>query len=71
MPASGKMLKKRLQKSNREQGIGDENGRLPSKVVAVATMAQCTVCMASIRSTKTNTGIFIINLILIYLLFLI
>lgn len=64
MPASGKMLKKRLQKSNREAGIGDENGRLPSKVIAVATMAQCTICLSSIRSSKTNTGAFILNFIL-------
>lgn len=55
MPASGKTLKKRQQASNREAGIGDADGRMPSKVKAPEVNAVCTVCRASIRMTKTNT----------------
>jgi len=32
MPASKKGLKKQEQKKNREAGVGDEKGRLPSRV---------------------------------------
>lgn len=55
MPASGKMLKSRQQAANRAAGIGDEQGRLPSRVKAAAVMANCTQCMTEIKMTKTNT----------------
>mmetsp|Transcript_8857 Transcript_8857/g.13271 ORF Transcript_8857/g.13271 Transcript_8857/m.13271 type:complete len:136 (+) Transcript_8857:92-499(+) len=55
MPASGKMLKKKEQKANRAQGIGDEQGRLPSRVKPQEVKACCTQCFIEIRMTKTNT----------------
>ena len=55
MPASGKMLKSRQQAANRAAGIGDEQGRLPSRVKAVEVMVKCTNCGQEIRATKTNT----------------
>ena len=55
MPASGKILKNKKQAANRAAGIGDEKGRLPSKVKPVEVMATCTICRASLRMTKTNT----------------
>ena len=55
MPASNKMLKAREHAKNREAGIGDAQGRLPSRVKAANVMGQCTKCMASIRMTNTNT----------------
>ena len=38
MPASHKMIKSREQKQNRELGIGDEQGRIPSRVKAAEVM---------------------------------
>lgn len=55
MPASGKMLKSRQQAENRAKGIGDEQGRLPSRVKPAEVMIKCTVCGQEIRATKTNT----------------
>jgi hypothetical protein len=55
MPASNKMLKAREHAKNRAAGIGDENGRMPSRVKAANVMGQCTKCMAEIRMTSTNT----------------
>ena len=54
MPASHKMIKSREQKQNRELGIGDEQGRIPSRVKAAEVMARCTVCSQEIRATKKN-----------------
>ena len=54
MPASHKMLKSRQQAANRAAGIGDEQGRLPSKVKAAEVMARCTICSQEIRMTKKN-----------------
>ena len=34
---------------------GDAQGRLPSKVVVEAVIANCSICMASVRMSKTNT----------------
>ncbi len=42
------------QAANRAAGIGDEQGRLPSRVKAVEVMAKCTVCSQEIRTTKKN-----------------
>lgn len=55
MPASSKMLKNKAQKANREAGIGDAQGRLPSRVKAPEVNASCTKCLLSIRMSKTNT----------------
>ena len=55
MPASGKMLKNKAQKANREAGIGDAQGRLPSRVKAAEVNGRCTKCFVEIRMTKTNT----------------
>jgi hypothetical protein len=54
MPVSGKMLKAREQKANREAGIGDENG-LNHKEVRVAVKANCTICMTAVIMSKSNT----------------
>ena len=54
MPASHKMLKSRQQAANRAAGIGDEQGRLPSKVKTAEVMARCTICSQEIRMTKKN-----------------
>jgi hypothetical protein len=55
MPVSGKMLKAREQKANREAGIGDENGRKNHKEVRETVKANCTVCMTAIIMSKSNT----------------
>ena len=55
MPASNKMLKKREQKANVANGLGDANGRMPSRVKAEQVNATCQQCSAAIRVTKTNT----------------
>jgi hypothetical protein len=55
MPASGKMLKNKAQKANREAGVGDAQGRMPSRVKATEVMGRCTKCFTEIRMTKTNT----------------
>ena len=55
MPASGKMLKSREHAKNRAAGIGDAEGRLPSRVKAATVMGKCSKCMAEIRMTNTNT----------------
>jgi len=52
MPASHKMLKSREQAANRAAGIGDEQGRLPSRVKAAEVMAKCSFCSTEIRTTK-------------------
>jgi hypothetical protein len=49
MPASGKMLKNKAQRENRLAGIGDEQGRLPSRVKAPNVMIKCTQCSQEIR----------------------
>lgn len=54
MPESNAAAKRRIQKANREAGIGDAQGRLvrqkdPPK------MAKCTVCQAEMKITKTNS----------------
>lgn len=54
MPASGKMLRSRQQAENRANGIGDEQGRLPSRVKPAEVMIKCSVCGQEIRATKTN-----------------
>ena len=54
MPASHKMLKSREQAQNRANGIGDEQGRMPSRVKDPEVKARCTVCSLEIRVTKKN-----------------
>ena len=49
MPASGKMLKNKAQRDNRAAGIGDEQGRLPSRVKAPNVNLKCTQCQQEIR----------------------
>jgi hypothetical protein len=55
MPASSKMLKNKAQKANREAGIGDEKGRMPSRVKTEEVQGVCAKCFTAIRMTKTNT----------------
>lgn len=54
MPASKKTLKKQEQKKNQAAGLGDEKGRLPSRVKADNVMATCTICKQQIRMIKNN-----------------
>jgi hypothetical protein len=54
MPESNAMAKKRIQKANREAGIGDKDGRL-TREKDKAPMLKCTVCSKEITATKTNT----------------
>mmetsp|Transcript_5223 Transcript_5223/g.10739 ORF Transcript_5223/g.10739 Transcript_5223/m.10739 type:complete len:135 (-) Transcript_5223:229-633(-) len=55
MPESNAAAKKRMFKQNRANGIGDESGRLPSRVKAEAKMSSCTLCKSELKITKTNT----------------
>eukprot|EP00531_Pseudo-nitzschia_arenysensis_P019934 CAMPEP_0116128442 /NCGR_PEP_ID=MMETSP0329-20121206/7363_1 /TAXON_ID=697910 /ORGANISM="Pseudo-nitzschia arenysensis, Strain B593" /LENGTH=135 /DNA_ID=CAMNT_0003622583 /DNA_START=118 /DNA_END=525 /DNA_ORIENTATION=+ len=55
MPESNKGANARRLKANRAAGIGDELGRLPSRVKAEAIMICCVVCKAELKCTKTNT----------------
>ncbi len=55
MPASHKMLKRREQAENQAAGLGDKDGRMPSKAVKVIVMAKCTQCGLEVRTTTTNT----------------
>jgi hypothetical protein len=48
------MLKSREQAANRAAGIGDEQGRMPSRVKATEVMARCTICSTELRMTKKN-----------------
>ena len=54
MPASHKMLKNKEQKANRALGVGDEQGRMPSRVKVAETMGRCSICSTEIRMTKKN-----------------
>ena len=54
MPASGKILANKQKRENRENGIGDADGRLPSRVKAAEVSSNCTICMTAIRMTKKN-----------------
>jgi len=55
MPESGKMKTKRLQKANREAGLGDAQGRLPTRVKDPIKYSKCTICFQELAITKTNT----------------
>jgi hypothetical protein len=54
MPESNKAAKRRVQKANREQGIGDKDGRL-MRVKEPPKTCLCTVCQQEMTITKTNT----------------
>ena len=54
MPASSKMLKNKQQKANREAGIGDADGRIPSRVKAEEVNGICQKCFTAIRMTAKN-----------------
>ena len=54
MPESHKAEKKRIQKANREAGIGDEAGRIV-RVKDEKPKGRCTVCQQEIVFTRTNT----------------
>jgi len=55
MPESNKMAKKRVQKANKLAGIGDEDGRIPSRTKEPPKLVQCAVCQHELKITKTNT----------------
>jgi len=48
------MLKSREQAKNKAAGIGDKDGRLPSKPAAVQNFVNCTVCCGELKMTKSN-----------------
>ena len=52
MPESNKAAKRRIQKANREAGIGDESGRMVREKAA-KEMVKCTVCGVDMAITKT------------------
>ena len=54
MPESNAAAKKRIQKQNRANGIGDESGRLV-RVKDPPKMSKCTICQIELKITKTNT----------------
>lgn len=54
MPESNKAAKKRVQKANREAGIGDESGRI-IREKEPPKMSKCSVCHQEMKITKTNT----------------
>ena len=54
MPESNKAERRRIQKANRENGIGDELGRIV-RVKDPPKMSLCTICQAELRITRTNT----------------
>ena len=55
MPESHKAEKKRIQKANREAGIGDESGRIV-RVKDEKPKGRCTVCQQEIVFTRTKHG---------------
>lgn len=55
MPGSQKVLKAREQKKNREQGIGDAQGRIPHRVKVEKVQVACAQCQGTQRMTKTNS----------------
>ena len=54
MPASKKTLRAQEQKKNRDAGIGDKDGKIPSRTKAEKVMAACTICKQEIRMIKNN-----------------
>ena len=54
MPESNAAAKKRIQKQNRANGIGDESGRLV-RVKDPPKLSKCTICQIELKITKTNT----------------
>ena len=55
MPGSNKTERNRKLKANRDAGIGDENGRLPTRVKDAGIIMLCNVCKSELKCTKTNT----------------
>ena len=55
MPESNKGANARRLKANRLAGVGDEMGRLPSRVKTEAIMICCLICKSELKCTKTNT----------------
>jgi hypothetical protein len=55
MPESNKGANARRLKANRAAGVGDETGRLPSRVKNEAIMICCEICKSELKVTKTNT----------------
>ena len=54
MPESNAAAKRRIQKQNRANGIGDEQGRIVREK-APPKLSLCTVCQLELKITKTNT----------------
>jgi hypothetical protein len=56
MPESNKAAKRRIQKANREAGIGDADGRM-TREKAAPKMMKCTVCGVELKATKSNADL--------------
>eukprot|EP00607_Mallomonas_marina_P011029 CAMPEP_0182422158 /NCGR_PEP_ID=MMETSP1167-20130531/7758_1 /TAXON_ID=2988 /ORGANISM="Mallomonas Sp, Strain CCMP3275" /LENGTH=133 /DNA_ID=CAMNT_0024599955 /DNA_START=87 /DNA_END=488 /DNA_ORIENTATION=- len=54
MPASKKILRNKQHAENRAAGIGDAEGRIPSRVKKEEVSAICTICSTSLRMTARN-----------------
>ena len=54
MPESNAAKVRRMQKNNRLNGIGDENGRL-TRQKDPPKMMKCATCQMELKITKTNT----------------
>ena len=52
MPGSNKTERNRQLKANRDAGLGDEMGRLPSRVKDAGAILTCEVCKAELKCTK-------------------
>jgi hypothetical protein len=55
MPESHKAERRRVQKNNVLNGIGDETGRIPVRSKAPPPMGKCSICQFELKITKTNT----------------
>jgi hypothetical protein len=55
MPESHKAERRRVQKNNMLNGIGDETGRIPVRSKAPPPMGKCSICQFELKITKTNT----------------
>eukprot|EP00979_Chaetoceros_neogracilis_P014535 scaffold4707_cov113-Chaetoceros_neogracile.AAC.1 len=53
MGLSNAAIKKRTQKKNKANGVGDENGRIVQEKKP-AEMSKCTICLAQLIITKSN-----------------
>ena len=61
MPGSNKTERNRQLKANRDAGLGDEMGRLPSRVKDAGTILTCEVCKAELKCTKCEWKSYVLT----------